>query len=307
MRILLTTTSFTDTPGEHLEKLKSLNYKIDILRGPIKEEILLPIISKYDGIICGDDEITRKVISNGKNGKLKVISKYGIGLDKIDLKSADEFGIKVCKTPGVNHVTVSEHILALLFSYYKNIHLEYNITKQGKWERLIGHEIYGKKIGIVGYGRIGYELAQRSKALGLIVKAYDPYATNKLINDSKVDFMKNINELVKDIDVLALTLPLNEETRGMIDEKIINSASKKMVIVNTSRALIVNQKDLIKSLKANKIKAYLTDVLEEEPMIQNHPLNSFKNVIITPHIGSRTYESVQRQGLMAVENLIKNI
>jgi D-3-phosphoglycerate dehydrogenase len=307
MRILLTTTSFTDTPGEHQEKLKSLNYKIDILRGPLKEEILLPIISNYDGIICGDDEITRKVIYNGKKGKLKVISKYGIGLDKIDLKSADEFGIKVCKTPGVNHVTVSEHILALLFSYYKNIHLEYNITKDGKWDRLIGHEIYGKKIGIVGYGRIGHELAQRSKALGLIVKAYDPYATNKSIIDSKVDFFKNINELVKDIDILALTLPLNKETEGMIDEKIINSALNKMVIVNTSRALIVNQKDLIKSLKANKIKAYLTDVLDEEPMIQNHPLNEFKNVIITPHIGSRTYESVQRQGLMAVENLIKNI
>jgi D-3-phosphoglycerate dehydrogenase / 2-oxoglutarate reductase len=307
MRILLTTTSFTDTPGEHQEKLKSLNYKIDILRGPLKEEILLPIISNYDGIICGDDEITRKVIANGKEGKLKVISKYGIGLDKIDLKSAYEFGIKVCKTPGVNHITVSEHILALLFSYYKNIHLEYNITKKGKWERLIGHEIYGKKIGIVGYGRIGHELAQRSIALGLIVKAYDPYFNNKSRIYSKVDFIKNINELVKDIDILALTLPLNDETEGIIDEKIINSASKKMVIINTSRALIVNQKDLIKLLKANKIKAYLTDVLEEEPMIQNHPLNEFNNVIITPHIGSRTHESVQRQGLMAVENLIKNI
>jgi D-3-phosphoglycerate dehydrogenase / 2-oxoglutarate reductase len=307
MRILLTTTSFTDTPGLHQEKLESLNYKIDILRGPLKEEILLPIISNYDGIICGDDEITRKVISNGKKGKLKVISKYGIGLDKIDLKSADEFGIKVCKTPGVNHVTVSEHILALLFSYYKNIHLEYNITKEGKWERLIGYEIYGKKIGIVGYGRIGHELAQRSKALGLTVKAYDPYASKKTIHDSDIEFVENIINLVEEIDILALTLPLNKETEGMINEKVINSASKKMVIVNTSRALIVNQNDLIKLLKANKIKAYLTDVLEEEPMIQNHPLNEFKNVIITPHIGSRTFESVQRQGLMAVENLIKNI
>ena len=305
MRILLTTTSFTDTPGEHQEKLKSLNYKIDILRGPLKEEILLPIISNYDGIICGDDEITRKVIAAGKKGKLKVISKYGIGLDKIDLISADEFGIKVCKTPGVNHIAVSEHILALLFSYYKNIHLEHNITKDGKWERLIGHEIYGKKIGIVGYGRIGHELAQRSLALGLIVKAYDPYVTNKSIINSKVAFAKSISELVKDIDVLALTLPLNEETQGIIDKKIINSASKKMIIVNTSRALIVDQQDLIASLKDNNIKAYLTDVLEEEPMIVNHPLNEFKNVIITPHIGSRTYESVQRQGLMAVENLIK--
>ena len=85
MRILLTTTSFTDTPGKHQEKLKSLNYKVDVLRGPLMEEILLPIIGNYDGIICGDDEITRKVIATGKKGKLKVISKYGIGLDKIDL------------------------------------------------------------------------------------------------------------------------------------------------------------------------------------------------------------------------------
>lgn len=307
MRILLTTTSFTDTPGIHHEKLKNLNYKIDVLRGPLKEEILLPIISNYDGIICGDDEITRKVIYNGKKGKLKVISKYGIGLDKIDLKSANEFGIKVCKTPGVNHITVSEHILALLFSFYKNIHLEYNITRKGKWERLIGYEIYGKKIGIVGYGRIGHELAQRSKALGLIVKAFDPYASKKTIKYSNIEFAENLINLVYEIDILALTLPLNNETEGIINEKIINSASKKMVIVNTSRALVVNQKDLIQSLKTNKIMAYLTDVLEEEPMIENHPLNEFENVIITPHIGSRTYESVQRQGLMAVENLIKNI
>ena len=307
MRILLTTTSFTDTPGIHQDKLKSLNYKIDVLRGPLKEEILLPIIGNYDGIICGDDEITRKVIANGKKGKLKVISKYGIGLDKIDLKSAVEFGIKVCKTPGVNHITVSEHILALLFSYYKNIHLEYNITKSGRWERLIGHELYGKKIGIVGYGRIGHALAQRSKALGLSVKAYDPYASKITVKDSDIEFVENIINLVDEIDVLALTVPLNNETEGMINEKIINSASKKMVIVNTSRALVVNQIDLIKSLKANKIEAYLTDVLEEEPMILNHPLNEFSNVIITPHIGSRTFESVQRQGLMAVENLIENI
>ena len=307
MRILLTTTSFTDTPGKHQEKLKSLKYKIDELRGPLKEEILLPIISNYDGIICGDDEITRKVIHNGKKGKLKVISKYGIGLDKIDLKSADEFGIKVCKTPGVNHITVAEHILALLFSYFKNIHLEYNITKAGKWKRLIGNEIFGKKIGIVGYGRIGYELAKRSKALGLNVKAYDPYLSREVMNDSNIEFEDSLNSLVNDIEILALTLPLNKETEGIICKSVIDSASKRMVIVNTSRALVINQIDLIQSLKTNKIEAYLTDVLEEEPIIQNHPLNEFNNVIITPHIGSRTHESVERQGLMAVENLIKNI
>jgi D-3-phosphoglycerate dehydrogenase / 2-oxoglutarate reductase len=307
MRILLTTTSFTDTPGEHQQKLKSLNYKIDSLRGPLKQETLLPIIGDYDGMICGDDEITREVIIAGKKGKLKVISKYGIGLDKINLKSAEEFGIKVCKTPGVNHVTVAEHVLALLFCFYKNIHLEYNITQDGKWERLIGHEIYGKKIGIVGYGRIGHELALRANALGLSVKAYDPYVADETLLHSSVHFVKSLNELVKHVDILALTVPLNEETRGIIDGNVIKCASKRMVIVNTSRALVINQKDLITALKQNAIMAYLTDVLEVEPIIKNHPLNEFDNVIITPHIGSRTYESVQRQGLMAVDNLFRNL
>ena len=111
------------------------------------------------------------------------------------------------------------------------------------------------RIGIVGYGRIGHELAQRCKALGLTVKAYDPYVSERTISDSDIEFVENIINIVDEIDVLALTLPLNNETEGMIDEKIISSASKKMVIINTSRALVVNQKDLIKSLKANKIKS----------------------------------------------------
>ena len=131
MKILLTSTSFIDTPGLHQERLYNAGLEIDFLRGPIKHSILLPIISKYDGIICGDDEITREVIFKGKEGNLKIISKYGIGLDKIDLDAAKELNVTVTNCPGVNHVAVAEHIIALLFSYYKNIHLEHSITKKG--------------------------------------------------------------------------------------------------------------------------------------------------------------------------------
>ena len=307
MRILLTTTSFQDTPGLHQIKLKESGFTIDYLRGPLKEEILLPIISKYDGIICGDDEITRGVLVNASKGKLKVISKYGIGLDKIDLEAAKEFKIKVCNTPGVNHIAVAEHIFALLLSFYKNIHLEHSFTKNGKWKRLIGQEIFKKKIGILGLGRIGKELSLRSKAFGLHVKVYDTFIDEIFLHDNNLESAKSPEDLIADIDILAITLPLNQFTIGMINEELISKSNKNLVIVNTSRALLIDQKSLIKLLKNKKIKAYLTDVLEIEPMIENHPLLEFDNVLITPHIGSRTYESVQRQGLMAVENMFKFI
>ncbi len=303
MKILLTSTSFQDTPGTHQEKLYSVGLEIDTLRGPVKEDVLLPIIADYDGIICGDDEITEKVIKKGKEGKLKIISKYGVGLDKINLQAAKHLGMPVTNCPGVNHVTVAEHVIALLFTYYKNIHLEYNITKAGGWKRFVGHELFGKKIGILGLGKIGKELAIRAKALGLYVYAFDPYTDKEFIQNNEIQLMFSVEELIKDIDILSLNLPLNDKTKGLVNYDLLLKAKRKLVIVNTSRALIIHQNSLIKALQSKIIRAYLTDVMDEEPMPKNHPLLQFDNVLITPHIGSRTYESVQRQGLMAVENL----
>jgi D-3-phosphoglycerate dehydrogenase / 2-oxoglutarate reductase len=307
MKILLTSTSFQDTPGIHQKKLYGAKLIVDTLRGPLKEEVLLPIIDKYDGIICGDDEITRNVIKKGIEGNLKIISKYGVGLDKIDLIAAKELKMPVTNCPGVNHITVAEHVIALLFSYYKNIHLEFNITKEGGWKRLVGHEVFGKKIGIAGLGKIGKEVAVRAKALGLIVSVYDPYPDTDFIESQNIILANDMEELVTDVDILSLNLPLTNKTKGIVNEELLLNASRALVIVNTSRALIIDQISLIKFLEEKKIKAYLTDVLEEEPMIRNHPLLTFDNVLITPHIGSRTYESVQRQGMMAVDNLFNEL
>jgi D-3-phosphoglycerate dehydrogenase len=307
MKILLTSTSFIDTPGVHHSKLTNLQFSVDEIRGPVKESVLLPIISNYDGIICGDDQITANVIKKGSNGKLKVISKYGIGLDKIDLEAGKKYNIPVYKTPGVNHITVAEHILALIFTYYKNIHFQHNITKKGKWKRLIGHEIFGKKIGVLGFGRIGKELAIRTNALGLDTLVYDPYIDYDFAKKNEIKFTDSVEDLVRDIEILCLALPLNEKTEGIINSELLSKAKNKIVVVNTSRALIIHQESLIESLKSTKISAYLTDVLEEEPMILNHPLLDFENVIITPHIGSRTFQSVQRQGSMAVQNLFMGL
>ncbi|MAU58526.1 MAG: hypothetical protein CMC33_02565 [Flavobacteriaceae bacterium] len=306
MKILLTSTSFDDTPGLHHKMLKSTKYHIDKMRGPLKEDILLEVISEYDGLICGDDELTERVIKKGASGNLKVISKYGIGIDKIDIKAVKKYNIILNNTPGVNHVAVAEHIIALIFSFYKNIHLQHIITKNSKWERMIGTEVSGKKIGIVGLGRIGKELSLKAEALGLIVSGFDPYIDEKVFQNNKINLVTSLENLVKDIDIMVLTLPLSTETNGLINSDLIELAEKKILIVNTSRALIVNQLCLIDWLSKDKISGYLTDVLEEEPMINDHPLCGYDNVLITPHVGSRTYESVERQGLMSVENLINS-
>jgi len=308
MKVLLTSTSFQDTPGKHQNLLNDQGFTIDLLRGPVKEEVLLPIIGDYDGIICGDDEITRAVIENGSKGLLRVISKYGVGLDKIDLEAAKRYNIPVTNCIGVNHITVAEHAFALILAFYKNIPAESNITRNGDWKRLIGHEVYGKTIGILGLGKIGKELAIRAKAFGLQVLVYDKVIDKKFVIENDLSAMADLNELIGKVDILSLHLPLNNSTRGIISaDRIQNVFSKNTLIVNTARGDLIDLEAVIHGLENKLLAGYVTDVLEEEPIRKNHPLNRFQNVLITPHIGSRTYQSVERQGTMAVKNLLEYI
>ncbi|MDC1416927.1 phosphoglycerate dehydrogenase [Flavobacteriaceae bacterium] len=307
MKILLTTTSFQDTPGPHLDLLNSKNFIIDKLRGPLSSNKLIPIIGDYDGIICGDDEINKEVISAGLKGKLKVISKYGIGLDKVDLHEIKKTKIKIYNTPGVNNEAVAEHFFSLLLSFEKNIIKENNYIQSQKWVRLIGREIFNKSIGIIGLGNVGKEIVKRAHAFGLKIHCFDKVYDSEFCKKYDVSCYKNMFDLFDKIDYLSLNLPLNSQTSNIINKDAFARFKKDIVIVNTARSGLVDEKSLINSLRENKIRGYLTDVLNKEPMIENHPLLEFDNVIITPHIGSRNHETVARQGLAAVNNLINNL
>lgn len=306
MKILLTSTSFQDTPGNHQELLKATGYEVDNLRGPVKADVLLPIIGNYDGVICGDDEYTAEVIEAGKKGQLKVISKYGIGLDKIDLTATKEWDIPVTNCPGVNHTTVAEHVFALLLSFVKHIPTELAHTKNGEWTRYTGNEIFGKTIGIIGLGKIGKEVAKRASAFGLTIIAFDQYWDQDFANTYQITQANTPNELLAKSDIISLHTDLNAQTKHIIStDRIKNILKQDAIIINTARGELVELEGLIWGLNEKKIKGYLTDVLEEEPMKKDHPLKNYSNVFITPHIGSRTFESVERQGTMAVENLLK--
>lgn len=308
LRVLVTTTSFQDTPGKHHDLFADQDWDVSYLRGPVGESVLLPIIHKYDGVICGDDEYTREVIESGKKGKLKVISKYGVGLDRIDLEAAKEFGIIVTNVPGINQVSVSEHVLALLFTFYKNVHLQYNSVQAGDWKRGIGFEIQGKRMGIIGLGAVGKELGKKSIALGMKVLAYDLFRDQEFLDKhSEIKFVKQIEEIYSNCDVISLHLPHTKETDKLINESVIkNKIKNQPVIINTARGKLIDPSAIIFGIKNKLIKGYLCDVLETEPILENEILLGEENVIITPHVGSRTYENVVNQGLVAVSNLIKH-
>ncbi|MDA9827698.1 NAD(P)-binding domain-containing protein [Flavobacteriaceae bacterium] len=306
MRILLTSTSFQDTPGKHQDLLNAQNYDIVSHRGPLKEKKMLEIIENIDGLICGDDEITNEVIEKGLKSKLKIISKYGVGLDKIDLNSANKHNIKVTNCLGVNHNTVAEHVFALLLSHSRNINEQTNLIKQGKWIRTIGNEIHGKTIGIIGLGKIGKEVAKRSLSFGLNVLVFDKLIEEEVLKTYSFK-QSSVEEILEKSHYISLHLPLNEGTKNIINKNNFKLAKKELVIINTARSGLISEDLIIDYIKHNKISAYLTDVLDEEPMINNHPFLQYDNIHITPHIGSRTYESVERQGLMAVNNLINNL
>lgn len=309
MKILLTSTSFQDTPGSHHDLLNSHGFEIDVFRGPLNEEVLLPIIQKYDAVICGDDEYTEQVLCKGKQGNLKYISKYGVGLDRIDLHTANKLGIQVKNCPGVNQVSVSEHVLALLFTFEKNIHLQNESTLKGSWVRITGNEIQGQTLGVIGLGAVGKELVKKSIALGMDVIGFDLVKNESLLKAfPEMIFADSIEKIYENADIISLHIPHNFETENLINHDVIfNKCKKKPLIINTSRGMLIDVDAVIKGLNENKIRGYLTDVLSNEPIDENEKLKGLNNVIITPHVGSRTNQNVVRQGTMAVKNLLEMI
>ena len=303
-KVLLTTTSFQDTPGIHHDLLAAAGFEIVRERGPLSETRMLELAGLFDAYLCGDDALTRKVIERSLP-RLKVISNYGIGIDKIDLQAATDNKIPVLFTPGVNHTTVAEHTFALMLAAVRKLVIEANHTARGEWTRITGNEICGKTIAIIGFGRIGKEVAVRAKAFGMKLIGYGNYWDEDFARWNDIQRVESVEEALKQADVISLHTKLTPQTRHLINAKNIGLIKKGAVIVNCARGEILELSALVDALKSGHLLAYAADVLDQEPPPADHPLLGLPNVIITPHIGSRTHESVQRQASCAVENLTR--
>lgn len=303
MRVLLTTTSYQDTPGDHHALLEGQGFDIHRERGPLPESRMLELAGDFDAFLCGDDEITEAVLDKALP-RLKVISKYGIGLDKIDVAECTARKLPVLFTPGVNHTTVAEHVFCLMLAHVRNLVDSANSVRAGQWKRVTGHELWQKKIGLIGLGRIGQEVAKRARAFDMEVHALDLYWPEAFATEHGIKRHTEFESLLAECDVVSLHTNLSEQTKHLIKAERIAIMKPGALLVNTARAELVHQGDLLEALNSGKLGGYATDVLDEEPPPADHPLLNHPKALITPHIGSRTFESVPRQAMRSTLNLI---
>lgn len=306
MRILLTTTSYQDTPGAHHDLLKSSGYEVVRARGPLTSGQLLDLIRQagpFDAFLHGDDQITSQVI-DAALPQLKCLCKYGIGLDSVDVVHATRKKIPVLFTPGVNHTTVAEHAFGLIIAVARHFWVHARSVKAGEWKRRTGCELMGRTLGVLGMGRIGREMVLRARAFGMKTMAYDPYWDENFAVQHQVKRCPQPQDVLRDSDVVTLHLPLTEQTAGFIRQETLALMRKGSILINTARGGLVVEEDVAEACRSGRLMGYGTDVLNDEPIRAPHPFQNVDNIFVTPHIGSRTFESVERQALRATLNLL---
>ena len=321
--ILVTSTSFLDTPGPHLEKLLECGFDIVQARGPLEEEELIEIIKKssgFDGIVCGTDFFTAKVLELCAP-RTRVISRYGVGLERVDLEHAEKLGIQVINTPRFHHTTVCELTFGLMIAISRKIPEHANLVKNCEWTRMTGVELRNKVLTIFGFGMVGKDVAKIALSFGMKVIIHnsswsdsheeyfsalkDSFSNRLLWEDLVLERCLDEEEALAKADFISLHLDLNRNTQHFLDSRKISLCKDGVFIINVSRGALISEQCVADALNKNKIAGYAADVLEKQPVRCNNPLLTAKNVIITPHIGGRTFYSVYRQGLAAVDNLLK--
>ncbi len=284
--------------------LESLDVDVDMPRfegQQLGEADLLPIIDRYAGVLAGDDHLTRKVLEAGS--RLRVIAKWGIGVDAIDVAAAGELGIAVLNTPGVFGEELADYAMGYLHMIARRQHEVNQQVKAGVWHKVKGTSLAGKTLGIIGLGSSGRALARRAVASSMSVLGFDVVP----VPDDQTYRLVPLPELLAGCDVISLHLPATSETTHLIGETALASMKPGAWVINTSRGSLIDEKALVTALAEGKIGAAALDVFEEEPVKADNPLLSMENVILGSHNGSNTSEAVDRTTARAVENLIRGL
>lgn len=235
--------------------------------------------------------------------ELKVIGRTGVGYDSVDVEAATDFGIPVIITPGANNRAVAEHSLTLMLALSKNLVEAQVETAKGNWAIRDAHkqfELYGKRAGIIGLGRIGKDTASLCQGIGMSVAAYDPFLNREQVEALGYEYFSDYEELLKVCDVISIHVPLTEQTENMIGAKQFDLMKNTAIVINCSRGGIINEPDLIQALNEGKIAGAGLDVFVGEEIHPGNPLLDAKNLIFSPHSAAQTREAVINMATMCV-------
>lgn len=302
MKILITPRSFASSSDKAIKMLTARGYEIqrNNTDRPYKKEEILNLIKDIDGIIIGIDELSAEIIE--KANKLKVISKYGTGLDNIDIHMAPKKKIIVTNTPTANVDAVADLAFGLILSLARRIPEADQKTKNGKWEKIIGKSVWEKTLGVIGLGKIGRQVVKRARGFQMNILGFDLVKDKKFAQRYGIKYV-NLEKLLQKSDYITIHIPLNDATRGMISYKELEKIKREAFLINTSRGGIVDEQALYKALRNNQLKGAALDVYHSEPPVES-PLKELDNVIMTPHIGAYTEEAIENMGMQAAQNLI---
>ena len=292
----------------HQEGIKLLehnsSYEFEIF-DEINEDLKKKIVD-CDAISIRTAKLPNEIISSAK--KLQIISRHGVGYDNIGLKSTKEIGATLTITATANAVAVAEHVMFMLLNISKRKDMYDQSVKSGKFTdrnklpKTI--ELWGKNILIAGFGRIGQALIKRCLGFEMNVFVYDPYVDQEKINSLGGKKVDNLKEAVKDMDAISLHIPLNDETKNLINYSLLKTMKRNCIIINAARGGIINEIDLDKALNENLVFGAGLDVFETEPPKPHNPLLKNNKVILSPHSATFTEECTSRMGVETIKNII---
>lgn len=299
--ILVSPSSFGQCGLEPLKLLLVNNFKV--ISNPygrkLSEEEVIDLAADCVGIVAGVEPLTAQVMD--ALPKLKCISRVGVGMDSVDLEYAKQKGIAVVNTPDGPTRAVAELTLAMTMSLLRRIPQANANLKQKKWKKEIGNLLFGKKIGVIGLGRIGKIVAELFLGLGNLVIGYDLYPDKDWAKQKRVE-LTDFETLLKESDIVTLHIPGNKGKSPMIGEKEINLCKNGSFLINIARGGVVDEDALYTALKNNKLAGAAVDVFSKEPY--NGPLCELENIVLTPHLGSYAAEGKLQMEIDAVNNLI---
>ena len=265
-----------------------------------KEEDLIRVCKDADGLLNQYALLTRRVLENLP--KCKIVSRYGVGVDSVDLKAATDLGIIVANVPDYCIDEVSNQTIAMILTLIRKTAFFDQKVKSNRWDFHLGipiYRIHGKTLGLIGCGKIGLEVAKKISTFGVKVIAFDPYLQRAGEGVELTDF----DSVLKKSHFISIHCPLNESTRHLMGDQAFKKMERKPIVINTSRGPIVDEKALIEALEEGRVSGAGLDVLEKEPPDPQNPLLKMENVILSPHVGFYSVESISELKRRTAENI----
>ncbi len=302
-RVLVTPTSYGRSDPQLRTELEAAVGEViyNTAERPLTSEELRALLPGCDGYIAGLDTIDRAALEAAD--RLKVIARYGVGVDNVDLAAAAEKSIVVTNTPLANAVSVAELTVAFILALARSLPMLAAQTRAGEWPRLMGISLEGKTVGLIGLGAIGKQVALRLRCFGCTILAHDPAADATFAAAHGVELCP-LNEVLRRADFLSLHLPLTPETRGMVNAALLAQMKPGAFLINTARGEIVDEAALLEALQSGRLRGAALDVFGKQPADRDNPLLALPQVIATPHCGAHTDSALNAMGWGALHDCL---